>query len=298
MDLQQATAIAVTPAWTPWLDELPFGRVVYDCIDECSVHAPRNRQVARFRRWEDQLIERADGAIATAEVLRDSIVARRPGLPVGLVRNGVNDEFFRWEAPETEPSAASDEEARPVVGFVGALYEWVDVTLIDEVSRALPEVDFAFIGPHDGRSDLTELSRRPNVRFHGACRHRDVPARLATFDICWVPFRTDQVGCAANPIKIYEYLALGKPVVTTAVADLHSFGDLVRCGRSATEIAALLREELADPAVGTEERQAFAARNSWKVRAREILDFCDGLSGRRDQATIDLLADGMAQQGR
>ena len=80
-----------------------------------------------------------------------------------------------------------------------------------------------------------------NVRVLGPRPYAHVPAYVQAFDVCWVPFDQSQVSRAANPVKIYEYLALGKPVVSTPVADTETFGGLVHVGRSADEIAALLR---------------------------------------------------------
>ncbi len=100
-----------------------------------------------------------------------------------------------------------------------------------------------------------------------------MPAYVQAFDVCWVAFKQDAIGRAANPVKIYEYLALGKPVVTTPVADTELFGDLVYVAQDAAEMIAHLRAAQTSAAARAAARIAFAQQNSWDVRAREYLDF-------------------------
>ncbi len=271
IDWHASAAIVVSPLWTPWLDELPFAQVVYDCIDELRVHVPRAELVPLYQDWENQLIARADAAVVTAATLGAGLRARRPDLPLTVIRNGVDVERFTRLAAET-PRPADLPAGRPIVGFVGALYDWIDWELIAATAARCPELEFVLVGPHDGRGDVQRVAALPNVRLLGPRPYAHVPAYIAAFDVCWVPFRQDDVGRAANPVKIYEYLALGKPVVTTPVADTDAFGDLVRVVRTADEAAGALRGYLAEPA-DPAAAIAFARENSWDRRAREYVEW-------------------------
>jgi glycosyltransferase involved in cell wall biosynthesis len=271
-----ATALVVSPVWTPWLSELPFEHVVYDCIDDLAVQTPRPELADLYRRWEDELLQRASGAVVSARVLGEQIRAQRPELPQRLIRNGVDTAWFRQRAAEPRPADLPPRD-RPIVGFVGALYEWIDWPLIRATAQALPDVWFVFVGPHDGRSDVGSVADLANVTLLGRRPYAAVPAYMQAFDVCWVPFRQDAIGAAANPVKIYEYLALGKPVVSTPVADLDSFLGHVVEVRAAAEAAAALRAALGDAAAGADARRAFADGNSWDARAREYAEFVRGL---------------------
>jgi glycosyltransferase involved in cell wall biosynthesis len=165
------------------------------------------------------------------------------------------------------------------VGFVGALYEWIDWELIAEVARALPECDFVFVGPHDGRRAVKRLGRLTNVVLLGARPYDRVPAYVQAFDVCWVPFDQSRTSRAANPIKIYEYLSLGKAVVSTPVADTESFAGHVRVGGSPTAVTEHLRAALAEGAENAAARVAFARANSWDARAAEYVSFIASLAG-------------------
>ncbi len=273
VDLRAATAVVVTPTWAPCLDALPFGTVIYDCIDELSVHAPRPDVLAWLRGWEDDLLARCDGAVASARVLAEQLAARRPGLPTALIQNGVDTEAFRARAavgrPHDLPSTG------PIVGFVGALYEWIDFALIRAVCQRLPHVMFVFVGPHDGRGDVERIRDLSNVRLLGPRPYHAVPAYVAGFDVCWAPFTADAISRAANPVKLYEYLALGKPVVATPIADIDTFEGHLLIARDADEAAAQLQAALAegDDASAGAARRGFADRQTWAARAGAYVAF-------------------------
>lgn len=270
---ERAVALVVTPVWAPWLDDLPFRHVVYDCIDELEVHVRRPELAPLYRAWEDRLVQRANGAVVTAKRLGDALRARRPDLPIALIRNGVDVERFQSLAASTPRPGDVPMSERPVVGFIGALYDWIDWPLIRATAGRLSEFDFVFVGPHGRRGDVASVVSLPNVRLLGPRPYAKVPAYVDTFAVCWVPFRQNEVGTAANPVKIYEYLALGKPVVSTPVADMDTFGEVVDVARTPEEMAQRLRAAVTAPPSSAEARISFARQNTWEVRAQEYLDF-------------------------
>lgn len=287
IDFQRSAALAVSPLWTPWLDELPFRRVIYDCIDDVSVHVPRTELKSLYRGWEDDLIDRVDAAVVSAESLGESIAARRPDLPIATIRNGVDAEAFDRAARSLPRPADVPDTGRPIIGFVGALYEWIDWGLIDRAAAETPECDFVFVGPHRQGGEAGRLAQRGNVRFLGARPYAAVPSYIAAFDVCWVPFDKSRVSRSANPVKIYEYLALGKPVVTTPVAGTESFGDLVRVGMTAGEVVEHLRLALDERERGSDERIRFARSNSWSSRAAAYVSFIRTLSDEPAPVTAE-----------
>lgn len=278
VDWSSAVALVVTPSWTPWLRELPFGRVLYDCIDELEVQVPRRELVPLYRDWEAELLARASGALVTARELGRELIAKRPGLPIALVPNGVDARWFAERAAASPPPPELARLPRPIVGFVGALYSWIDWELIESVARALPVHSFAFVGPSDGHAIPAALRALPNVHFLGPRPYAAVPACMAAFDLAWVPFRDDAVGNKANPVKLYEYLSVGKPVISTPVADLEDFEGLVECVRGPREALERIPALTAEPARDAEQRRAFAARCSWDARAAATLRFADSLA--------------------
>jgi len=270
---ESLVAIVETPQWLPWLAALGIEHIVYDRIDEVPAHAPGPGLDERIERWEAELIDRCTAAVVTGSSLAQPIRTRRPELPIRRIPNGVDAEAFERLATLHAPPPELARLHRPLVGFIGALYHWVDVELIDAVTLALPDVDFAFIGPAQGAH---KPASRPNVHPLGPVSHERVPACIASFDVAWVPFRDSAVGRAANPLKVYEYLALGKPVVTTPLADLEDFAGLVSVGKNATEIVSLLCSALDSRGrEGAEKRRALARSCSWARRADALIEYLD-----------------------
>ena len=292
VNLENAVALVVSPLWVPWLERLPFRHIVYDCIDDVRVMTPSSELGPLYASWERRLIDRASAVVTSADSLAERVTRLRPDLPLATIRNGCPaDEFARRADEAQRPSDLPHDEQRPQVGFVGALYEWIDWDLIERVSEKRPDVDFVFIGPEkESHPPLARLRKRENVHFLGPRPYDEVPAYLSHFDLCWLPFKQDAISEAANPVKIYEYLAVGKPVVSTPVADMESYERQVDFGRSAEEIAELIRvglvkalapaSETPGPGSAALERRAFARRQDWRTRAADYIDFIGGTLGK------------------
>ncbi len=276
IDWRRSVAIAVTPAWLPWLTALPFARIIYDCIDNLTVMTPRPSLLPLHREWERRLIERADAVVCSATPLADRIRADHRDVPLRVIRNGVDVAAMRAGAlTQPAPALPRLRSESPRVGFVGALYEWIDWELIRAVAESRPELEFLFIGPM-GETGLPAWTRHlANVHFLGPCPYWQVPAYLREFDACWVPFAAGEISRDANPIKIYEYLSLGKPVVSTPVADPQAYGDFVGFATTPADVASALDEALIDSEEAREARLDFARSNDWGERAREYTDFAD-----------------------
>ena len=267
IDVDNAIALVVSPIWTPWLETLGIRTVVYDCIDDVEVMTPTAGLRALYLRWERELVERSSMVLCASEVLRRRTTAAGHRNAV-LLRNGIDTNTFRMAAAGARPADLPPVGARPLVGFVGALYEWVDSELIGEVAMRCPEIDFVLVGPEGPDYERPDA---PNVLHLGPRPYAEVPAYMQAFDVCWLPFREGDVARAADPIKLYEYLALGRPVVTSDVVDPQAFDGLIVSGSGADALAARIREALEDDPADSARRRAFADRNTWQIRARSLL---------------------------
>ncbi len=267
---QPDVTVVSTPWWAPFLDDLPAGRLVYDCLDHPAVHV-RGRTEGTYRAWEDALLARAHNVVAVSPALQRALSERAPAATPVCIPNGVP---AAWSATTHEPVGRRALEARtdrPVAGFVGALFEWIDRELLDAVTARMPDVEFVFAGPQRWGVDWRPLASQPHVHVLPAVAPADVPRWIAAFDACLIPFAPGPVAECADPLKLYEYLAVGKPVVAT-----HDFGHPdapIRVARDADAFERALRQALAeadDPA-RTEERKAFASVHTWDARVDALL---------------------------
>ncbi|MFN7134954.1 MAG: glycosyltransferase, partial [Myxococcales bacterium] len=266
LDVPPPVAIVSTPRWAPVLRGLRFSAVFYDCLDDLAVHAEPERQ-ALFEAWERELLARADGSFAVSPALVDVLKARG-GRNVLLSRNGVAFEAFRAGA-----APADLKTDRKRIGYLGALYEWVDFGLLADVARRLPRHEFYLVGPVRRGLDVSDLERLPNVRLTGHRAYPLVPRAMASFDVALIPFKEGDIARAADPIKIYEYFCFGLPVVSTDVGDLQSLGSLLHVASGPEAFAAAIRKALEEKSPKLrEQRVKYARANDWSQRARGVAE--------------------------
>jgi glycosyltransferase involved in cell wall biosynthesis len=271
-DLDRALLVVSTPWWAPVLRGLPRDILCYDCIDHVSVQTPRGHG-ALFADWEAELLRASDRVAVVSDRLHRDIAARIGPERVFLVPNGVPEHWTR-DSFDPAPPEAVRKMPRPVAGFVGALFEWVDLDLLVKVARRLPHVTQMLVGPTRRGISLAALDACANVRRYPAQPHEDVPRWIQACDACLIPFRRDLVSQCADPIKLYEYLALGKPVISTLP---FWDGAPVRVAENAESFAECIEAALAESGEQPMVRKAFARAHTWPRCARELLA---GIRGR------------------
>lgn len=227
--------------WTylPWYPFLLRPRwLVYDCVDEHSAYPGVNR--AMIVRSEEELLRRTDVLLASAQGLLDA--RARFVTKAAYVPNGVDSELFARGAERPLPELEA--LPRPLVGFVGSLYGWIDVDLIRQVAALRPRWSFALVGPTN--RDLGPLLALPNVHYFGPRPRDEVPAWVARFDAALNPFLPGELARHVNPLKVYEYLAAGVPVVSTDMPEVRKLGNLVFIADSPEGFVACLERALAE----------------------------------------------------
>jgi glycosyltransferase involved in cell wall biosynthesis len=220
-----------------------WGRFVYHCLDHSS------------RPEETALIRRADAVFCVSEAL----VARHRALNprTFLLPNGVDLELFdRARAAQAPPPADLPARGRRI-GFLGSINCHLDLELMTEVARAFPDDSLVMMGRvHTNetaprgrqREALRTLEAMPNVTFLGFKPTRELPLYLHAFDVCLIPFLDNAFNRECDPLKFYEYAAMGKPVVATRVpAAVDRYRDVCHLASSRPEFVAAVREALAEP---------------------------------------------------
>lgn len=236
-------------------------RVAYDCMDEWD-NFPGMRKALLER--EAALVRDADLLIVTAQKLWEKWSGHNANTV--LARNGADFEHFQ------RPTAAGvlTGVSGPVVGYFGAIADWFDLALMERLARERPRYTFVLVG---GVFDVpTErLKAMPNVRLEGQQPYALMPAYLRRFDACIIPFKVNPITEATDPVKFYEYVSQGKPVVATAMAELAPYRDYLYIARDHDDFLARVDAALAedDPALRAR-RVALARANTWQARVEAI----------------------------
>ena len=250
---------------------LSGARLVYDAIDDLDVF-PQPRSTLRAN--QSRALARADAVFAVSHALLEELRGTRPD--VRYLPNGVDS--GRFAAPPDllqipEELLLARDSGRPIAGFIGALARWVDAGLIRDLAALRPDWDFFLIGERLGEGFDEGDPYPENVRFAGRVPHATVPSVLSAFDVGLIPFRLGAEGVHASPIKLYEYLAAGLPVIATPIPECASVPE-VRVARDAREMASLL-DDARESRRSSEFRaraQARAKENDWSRRAARALE--------------------------
>lgn len=249
---------------------LPAGvTLVYDCADEHTAF-PGLINKETVLRMEKELFARADVSLASAGELCRRKKAYAPDIK--LVPNGADVEHFS-KAMQSSPAAPPELEnmPRPVIGYIGAISSWFDQEAIAAAAIAHPQWSFVLIGPVD--TDVSLLRALPNVSLPGRRPYGDLPDYLRCFDIAVIPFKINTLTEGVNPVKIYEYLAAGRPVVSSDLPEVRAFRPHVAVAGNTAEFVKCLEEELTADSPGKRaERVEVARRHSWEARAESAAE--------------------------
>lgn len=238
--------------------------LVYDCADEHTAF-PGLINKETVSRMERELFARAGASLVSARELYQRKKEFAPHLVV--VPNGADVAHFN---SALKPELVAPEEVaslpRPVIGYIGAVSAWLDQEMLSTAARTHPEWTLVLIGPVD--TDISSLAALSNVHLLGRKNYNRLPAYLKSFDVTVIPFKLNALTRGVNPVKLYEYLAAGKPVVSSDLPEVRPFGPLVAVARDSDEFVKRVEEELAgnSPEKVTE-RLRVAEQNSWEARA-------------------------------
>jgi glycosyltransferase involved in cell wall biosynthesis len=257
LGMRRPVLIAGLPHAADILQLLPRSATVYHCADE---YAAVRGFPSTLPEVEADLSRQADLVIATSQSLCERLHRLNPN--THWIPNGADVAHF---AQVVEPAKDLGALKRPIVGFIGGLSEWVDMDLMAVAARERPRWTFALVGPIG--IDTAVVRSLSNVRLLGPRPYASLPSYLAAMDVAVIPFKRNTLTYHADPIKTYEYLAAGLPVVATDLPALRRLGDLVHLAASPAEFVAQLDAAVAEGRDARRtERQAEAAKHSWSSR--------------------------------
>jgi glycosyltransferase involved in cell wall biosynthesis len=269
----ESIAIVQSPFWGLVLRQGDFTTIAYDCLDEITLFSGR-ASVERFEGYERSLMDIASITFVTAEKLEGRLRTVAPGHRVVRVPNGVDFEWFQDRAARQGSPPDIQVMSHPTAGYVGVLRAWFDYDLVGHLARSMPDVSFIIVGPVDFEFRNEHLRAIPNLRWVGRRDYGEMPRYIDAFDVCLIPFMAGKVSQTTNPVKVFEYFALGKPVVSTPMHELLPFKNdgLLRFAEGTEEFVSAIRESLAEPAGDlTERRRDVARRHSWHALTELML---------------------------
>jgi glycosyltransferase involved in cell wall biosynthesis len=256
------------PGFAPALDLVPHDVSCYHVADEYTFSS----QDLPTPPDEAALLARADQVVVHSEGLLEKKGGVNPH--TALIPNGVDFEAFATPAAEPDDLRAIP---RPRIGYVGHVKEQLDFALLAGLARARPGWQFVFLGPvrdrPDVRAALAPLAALPNCHLLGPRPTAALPGYVQALDVATMCYVEDGYTRYISPLKLYEYLATGRPVVATPIRSLRRLGSLIRLARGEAEWLAAFDAALSPQATAPEvvaNRRAAARAHDWRLLSARL----------------------------
>ncbi len=242
---------------------------IYYCTDNFAASSPAARKI---RHAEIKMFKSSDLVFVTSDELFQ--YASRHNSNVFYFPSAVDFPLFEQARNSNAPAPEEIQQIpSPRIGYIGGVHRWVDMDLLRSVAQTHPECQFLFVGPI--QTDISKLTGLRNIHLLGPKPHRQLPDYIRFFDVCLIPYSISEYTDNVYPTKLNEYLAMGKPVISTPLKEVLLFnqrhGNLVEIAGNAETFGEKIRQVLADKEKKqTEQRIAVAQQNSWDVRSKEM----------------------------
>ena len=242
-------------------------KIIYYCVDDFSEWPGLDRNT--ILEMEKKLLARVHRVICTSQALYDRFSGK---LPTFLLPHGVDVDFFASEAPTVHPLLETIPEPR--VGYYGLFDRRTDSALLASVAASLPKVSIVITGPTEGRADA--LRRLPNIHFTGPVPYAELPSILKGWKACLLPYALNDLTEKINPLKLKEYIASGKPVLSSPLPEARKLIPYLRIAANEKEWVQCIEDALGGR--WRPERGAvrdFLAPHDWAHKADEFLKICE-----------------------
>lgn len=252
----------------PLLAYFSSSRVIYDYLDDLDTFRGDQN---RLRRDHGDYLLKADIVITTAERLyTEASKLRTDAL---FIPNGVDYDHFAQQPSGLPPADLKPilDLGQPIVGYHGALARWFDYDLLTSLARQRRDISFVLIGiDHDETLQASDLLKEPNVHWLGQKPYAELPAYVSRFDAGCIPFVVNDITNATSPIKLFEYLAAGKPVVASPMQEAMRYSQVLVAGK-VDEWSLQLTQALEVSGQERKKLQEFGRENAWENRAMDLM---------------------------
>lgn len=262
--ISSVTVICEHPCWAPLVERLSNNKIIYDCIDDHMEFGNINSDQIENER---QVVRLSDAVVCTSEKLHRKLGSYRED-SLQVIRNGVMESWTQ-EAPLHFPVKKN----QIVIGYFGAIASWFDSDLIDSISNNLPNIKLELIGEVSDISIIKKLEKRKNVSFLGELTLPEVREIAKNWSLATIPFREVPLTISTNPVKLYEYAALGLPVVSTNLPEVQLAAKEVTgiyVAKSTFEFIEMIKLAIAIDDSKKEDLRQWSNLNTWKVRVEDF----------------------------
>ncbi|MDO4632663.1 MAG: hypothetical protein Q4B01_02270 [Eubacteriales bacterium] len=262
-DLKQYDLIWIGhPLLYRYIDKKYHGRIVYDCMDNHMALCPDERIRRQIQLTESELTQRADLIFASSLGLQQKLEKKGGAGKTVLIRNGFLNQGLH--TPEKRESHKKEYH----IGYFGTISEWFDFQKLMKSLEEFPQLSYHLFGPVSG----TEIPDHPRLIHHGVVAHERLWDAIKEMDALAMPFVLNDLIRDVDPVKLYEYVSMGKPVISIYYEEIRQFSPFVSFYTTQTEyleaVRSLMRQE--NCSYDAEQQQTFLKSSTWEERYRMI----------------------------
>ena len=250
------------PVWKNIAFKIHNTKLVYDLMDLYSGFPEAREELVEA---EEQLVSKSDIVLTTADNLYE--YAKGLNKNVHMIKNGCDFQYFSNPIKNGLLEELSD---KPIVGYFGAINSWFDVESLEYVVKKNMDKYFVFIGSINTNS-VRRLYKYKNVFLLGEIGYEDLGGYLSYFDVCLIPFILNDLIKNTNPVKFYEYISSGKPVVSVRLPELEEYSEICYLYNTKEEFNDCIERALNEDSSIQEKRIEIAKKNSWDSRVEDII---------------------------
>lgn len=250
------------PLLFKYLPDSYKGKVVYDCMDNHRALCFDERISQSIQTAEYELVQRADVILVSSRRLLEMIENLGGKSKTRLIRNGFDFEKVHClKTPEKKKCYC--------IGYFGTIAEWMDFTLLLESLSCFPDLEYWLWGP----VSHVQVPKHQRLRLMGVAEHRELWNKIKEMDALIMPFQVNDIIRDVDPVKLYEYISMGKPIITVYYEEIERFAPYVFFYQDKENYKQLLTKLMEDgfQMKGTEQqRKTFLENNTWECRYKEI----------------------------
>ena len=257
-----------TPTAASYLEVFDPTLLIYNPVDRYSEFSFVDS--AKIADYERHIASRADAIICTADAIRNDLVPYNSNC--FTVTHGVDVNHFHSAFQNNDVPSDMKNIPGPIIGFIGGVADWVNFDLLLDVAIRYPDANLVMIGKtYPDVKGLGQLEKQTNVHFLGYKDYKVLPDYLKQCAVCLIPYVINERLLAVDPIKLREYLALGKPVVSVDLPEVRKLRDVVYIGKNKNDFVDKIGKAMTEdnPSLA-EERIRVAWQSDWKVKIEEI----------------------------
>lgn len=251
------------PAFFKYIPKKYSGKIIYDCMDNYSAMCGNQRIRKTLSCSEVQLVEKAEIIFVSSRYLFQHIVELGGEKKTFLLRNGFEQTEVRIRVP------ASQKKDNYKIGYIGTVAEWFDITLLLNSLMKINGIEYHIAGPV---SDIN-LSQNQNIVYDGIVEHSRLYDYSEQLDCLIMPFIVNDIVEAVDPVKLYEYISMGKCIISVFYEEIERFEPYVYFYKDQESYLKLLErlvEEGFPPKYNQVQQETFLKENTWKARSQTM----------------------------